>query len=95
VSNAEGYNLHCPDRTPFSELVMHLVVIGGSDAGISAALRAQELKAGAEITVLVADDYPNFSICGLPYFHRDRRQARETRAPRKQIRGCVSAAYNG
>jgi len=47
---------------------MHLVVIGGSDAGISAALRAQELKAGAEITVLVADDYPNFSICGLPYF---------------------------
>jgi NADPH-dependent 2,4-dienoyl-CoA reductase/sulfur reductase-like enzyme len=47
---------------------MHLVVIGGSDAGISAALRAQELKAGAEITVLVADGYPNFSICGLPYF---------------------------
>jgi NADPH-dependent 2,4-dienoyl-CoA reductase/sulfur reductase-like enzyme len=47
---------------------MHLVVIGGSDAGISAALRAQELESGAEITVLVADDYPNFSICGLPYF---------------------------
>ena len=47
---------------------MHLVVIGGSDAGISAALRAKELEPGAEITVLVADDYPNFSICGLPYF---------------------------
>ena len=47
---------------------MHLVVVGGSDAGISAALRAQELERGAEITVLVADDYPNFSICGLPYF---------------------------
>ena len=47
---------------------MHLLIIGGSDAGISAALRAQELKPGAEITVLVADDYPNFSICGLPYF---------------------------
>jgi NADPH-dependent 2,4-dienoyl-CoA reductase/sulfur reductase-like enzyme len=47
---------------------MHLVVIGGSDAGISAALRAQELEPSAEITVLVADDYPNFSICGLPYF---------------------------
>ena len=47
---------------------MHLVVIGGSDAGISAALRAQELEPGAEISVLVADDYPNFSICGLPYF---------------------------
>jgi NADPH-dependent 2,4-dienoyl-CoA reductase/sulfur reductase-like enzyme len=47
---------------------MHLVVIGGSDAGISAALRAQELEPAAEITVLVGDDYPNFSICGLPYF---------------------------
>jgi NADPH-dependent 2,4-dienoyl-CoA reductase/sulfur reductase-like enzyme len=47
---------------------MHLVVVGGSDAGISAALRAQELALDAEITVLVADDYPNFSICGLPYF---------------------------
>ena len=47
---------------------MHLLIIGGSDAGVSAALRAQELKPGAEITVLVADDYPNFSICGLPYF---------------------------
>ena len=47
---------------------MHLVVIGGSDAGVSAALRAQELDPCAEITVLVADDYPNFSICGLPYF---------------------------
>ena len=47
---------------------MHLVVIGNSDAGISAALRAQELDPCAEITVLVADDYPNFSICGLPYF---------------------------
>jgi NADPH-dependent 2,4-dienoyl-CoA reductase/sulfur reductase-like enzyme len=55
-------------RTSLSELVMHLVVIGGSDAGISAALRAQELEPGAEISVLVADDYPNFSICGLPYF---------------------------
>jgi hypothetical protein len=55
-------------KTPLSELVMHLVVIGGSDAGISAALRAQELEPGAEISVLVADDYPNFSICGLPYF---------------------------
>ena len=47
---------------------MHLVIIGGSDAGISAALRAQELEPDTEVTVLVADDYPNFSICGLPYF---------------------------
>jgi NADPH-dependent 2,4-dienoyl-CoA reductase/sulfur reductase-like enzyme len=45
-----------------------LVAIGGSDAGISAALRARELDPGAEVTVVVADDYPNFSICGIPYY---------------------------
>ncbi|SDB80451.1 NADPH-dependent 2,4-dienoyl-CoA reductase, sulfur reductase [Raineyella antarctica] len=45
----------------------HLVTIGGSDAGISAALRARELDPTTEVTVLVADDYPNFSICGIPY----------------------------
>ena len=46
---------------------MHLVMIGGSDAGISAALRARELDPGAEVSVVVADVYPNFSICGIPY----------------------------
>ncbi|MGY2075150.1 FAD-dependent oxidoreductase [Blastococcus sp. SYSU DS0828] len=44
-----------------------LVVVGGSDAGISAGLRARELDPGAEVTVVVADAYPNFSICGIPY----------------------------
>lgn len=47
---------------------MHLVAIGGSDAGISAALRARELDPSVEVTVVVADAYPNFSICGIPYF---------------------------
>ncbi|MGO8863204.1 MAG: FAD-dependent oxidoreductase [Acidimicrobiales bacterium] len=47
---------------------MHLVAIGGSDAGISAALRAKELDPTAEVTVVVADAYPNFSICGIPYY---------------------------
>src|SRR5215467_6788922 len=47
---------------------MHLVMIGGSDAGISAALRARELVPGADVTVVVADAYPNFSICGIPYY---------------------------
>jgi NADPH-dependent 2,4-dienoyl-CoA reductase/sulfur reductase-like enzyme len=47
---------------------MHLVMIGGSDAGISAALRARELEPGCEVTVVVADAYPNFSICGIPYY---------------------------
>jgi NADPH-dependent 2,4-dienoyl-CoA reductase/sulfur reductase-like enzyme len=47
---------------------MHLVMIGGSDAGISGALRARELDPGADVTVVVADAYPNFSICGIPYY---------------------------
>jgi NADPH-dependent 2,4-dienoyl-CoA reductase/sulfur reductase-like enzyme len=46
---------------------MQLLVVGGSDAGISAALRARELDPAAEVTVVVADRFPNFSICGLPY----------------------------
>jgi NADPH-dependent 2,4-dienoyl-CoA reductase/sulfur reductase-like enzyme len=47
---------------------MHLVAVGGSDAGISAALRAREVDPAAEVTVVVADSYPNFSICGIPYY---------------------------
>jgi len=45
-----------------------LLVVGGSDAGIAAALRAREVDPDADVTVLVADAYPNFSICGLPFF---------------------------
>ena len=47
---------------------MHVVMIGGSDAGISAALRAREVDPAAEVTVVLADAYPNFSICGIPYY---------------------------
>ncbi len=46
---------------------MHLLAIGGSDGGISAALRARELDPAADVTVMLADAYPNFSICGIPY----------------------------
>ncbi len=46
----------------------HILVIGGSDAGISAALRAGELDPASEVTIVVADRYPNFSICGLPFY---------------------------
>ena len=46
---------------------MHLVMIGGSD-GISAALRARELDPSTDVTVVVADADPNFSICGIPYY---------------------------
>ncbi len=46
----------------------HIVVIGGSDAGISAALRAKECEPSAAVTMLVADAFPNYSICGLPFY---------------------------
>jgi hypothetical protein len=38
-----------------------LIAIGGSDSVISAALRAREIDPAVEITVVVADQYPNFS----------------------------------
>ena len=47
---------------------VRLVAIGGSDAGITAALRVRELDPAAEVTVVLADAYPNFSICGIPYY---------------------------
>ena len=50
------------------ETAMHVVMIGGSDAGISAALRARELDPAADVTVVLEDAYPNFSICGIPYY---------------------------
>lgn len=45
-----------------------LLIIGGSDAGISAALRARELRPDVDVRVVVADRYPNYSICGIPYY---------------------------
>ncbi|MGD9289321.1 MAG: FAD-dependent oxidoreductase [Desulfobacterales bacterium] len=45
-----------------------ILIIGGSDAGISAALRAKEVDPQVDVTVVVADQYPNFSICGLPFY---------------------------
>ena len=46
----------------------HILIIGGSDAGISAALRIKELAPQTEVSVVIADAYPGFSICGLPFF---------------------------
>ena len=40
---------------------MNHLIIGASDAGISAGLRIKELQPGANVTLLVADAYPNFS----------------------------------
>jgi NADPH-dependent 2,4-dienoyl-CoA reductase/sulfur reductase-like enzyme len=47
---------------------MHVVAVGGSDAGISAALRAREIDPGCDVTVVMGDEFPNFSICGIPYY---------------------------
>ena len=48
--------------------MQRILIIGGSDAGISAALRVKEIDPQVEVTVVVADQYPNFSICGLPFY---------------------------
>ena len=45
-----------------------LLILGGSDAGISAALRARELDDAWKVTVVVEDAFPNYSICGLPFY---------------------------
>jgi NADPH-dependent 2,4-dienoyl-CoA reductase/sulfur reductase-like enzyme len=45
-----------------------LLIIGGSDAGISAALRAREVDPSWNVRVVVADRFPNYSICGLPFY---------------------------
>src|ERR1700731_2807528 len=47
---------------------MNIVAVGGGAAGISTALRTRELDSGTEVTVVVSDAYPNFSICGIPYY---------------------------
>ena len=44
-----------------------VLIIGGSDAGISAGLRAREVDHATEVTLLVGDRFPNYSICGLPF----------------------------
>lgn len=44
------------------------LIIGGSDAGISAALRAKECDPAAEVSLVLADAFPNYSICGIPFY---------------------------
>ncbi len=45
-----------------------LLILGGSDAGISAALRTRELDTTWEVTIVVEDAFPNYSICGFPFY---------------------------
>ncbi len=45
-----------------------LLIIGGSDAGVSAGLRARELDPTCQVSIVVADRFPNYSICGIPFY---------------------------
>jgi len=47
---------------------MQVLIVGGSDAGMPAALRARELQPAVTVTVVLADAYPDYSICGLPFY---------------------------
>jgi NADPH-dependent 2,4-dienoyl-CoA reductase/sulfur reductase-like enzyme len=44
------------------------VIVGGSDAGVMAALWAKEREPDLPVTLVVRDAYPNFSICGIPFY---------------------------
>lgn len=45
-----------------------IVIIGGSDVGISAALRIRELDKNTEVTIISNNRFPNYSICGIPFY---------------------------
>ncbi len=44
------------------------VIIGGSDVGISAALRIRELDDNIRPLVIANNAFPNYSICGIPFY---------------------------
>ena len=44
-----------------------ILIVGGSDAGTSAALSARSLDPDCDVDVLLEDRFPNFSVCGLPF----------------------------
>ncbi len=45
-----------------------VVIIGGSDVGISAALRIRELDKSIRPLVIANNNFPNYSICGIPFY---------------------------
>jgi NADPH-dependent 2,4-dienoyl-CoA reductase/sulfur reductase-like enzyme len=48
--------------------MLNHLIIGGSDAGISAALRIKEIAPTHRVRMLLKDQYPNYSICGIPFY---------------------------
>jgi len=45
-----------------------ILIIGGSDVGISAALRIRELDKDTKVTIISNNRFPNYSICGIPFY---------------------------
>jgi NADPH-dependent 2,4-dienoyl-CoA reductase/sulfur reductase-like enzyme len=50
------------------DCMKNIVIVGGSDVGISAALRIKELDPSARVTIVSANNFPNYSICGIPFY---------------------------
>ncbi len=46
---------------------MKLVIIGGGASGSEAALQARKYDKDADITIIERQNYPQYSLCGLPY----------------------------
>ncbi|NMC60476.1 MAG: FAD-dependent oxidoreductase [Candidatus Methanofastidiosa archaeon] len=46
---------------------MKLVIIGGGASGSEAALEARKFDKNAEITIIEKQNFPQYSLCGLPY----------------------------
>ena len=48
-----------------------ILIVGGSDAGISPAPRERELDSDIDVALVLEDAYQNFSIFGIPYHVSD------------------------
>ncbi len=46
---------------------MRLIIVGGGAAGSEAALEARKFDKNAEITIIEKQNFPQYSLCGLPY----------------------------
>jgi len=49
----------------------HLVVIGGTAAGMSAASKAKRVKPEIEVSVFERTGFVTYGACGLPYYVGD------------------------
>ena len=69
------------------------VIIGGSDAGISAALRIKEIAPTHRVRMLLKDQYPNYSICGIPFYLSGEISDWKTLRSNPSIISCVPPWY--